>query len=163
MRSVPAEHRTELVAPLVHFLQFAFDVLDVRSKGFDLLVHARLRSRDGVGKFGDVVRNLTDHSFERTERLEVIPEVFEFVVQRGRFLRVRRDEVLQVVQLRFEFVEGGIEFAQFVQPPGFYRKRPATDAPDGPVYLAGEYTAWSSIQGAIESGRAAARAVLDSE
>ena len=56
-----------------------------------------------------------------------------------------------------------IEFAQFVQPPGFYRKRPATDAPDGPVYLAGEYTAWSSIQGAIESGRAAARAVLDSE
>ncbi|MEM4782317.1 MAG: FAD-dependent oxidoreductase, partial [Halalkalicoccus sp.] len=28
------------------------------------------------------------------------------------------------------------------------------------VYLAGEYTEWSSIQGALESGRTAADAVL---
>jgi phytoene dehydrogenase-like protein len=54
-----------------------------------------------------------------------------------------------------------IPFAQFAQPPGFYRDLPSTDAPDGPVYLAGDYTNWSSIQGALESGRTAARAVLD--
>jgi len=33
------------------------------------------------------------------------------------------------------------------------------DDPAGPVFLAGDYTEWSSIQGAMESGRAAARAV----
>jgi phytoene dehydrogenase-like protein len=54
-----------------------------------------------------------------------------------------------------------IEFAQFVQPPGFYHDLPAADAPDGEVYLAGDYTRWSSIHGALESGREAARAVLD--
>jgi phytoene dehydrogenase-like protein len=55
-----------------------------------------------------------------------------------------------------------IEFAQLVQPPGFYHDRPTTDSPDEEVYLAGEYTNWSSIQGAMESGREAAGVVLDS-
>ena len=55
-----------------------------------------------------------------------------------------------------------IEFAQFDQPPGFRAALPAVDAPDGPVVLAGDYTRWSSIQGALESGRVAAGAALDS-
>jgi phytoene dehydrogenase-like protein len=54
-----------------------------------------------------------------------------------------------------------IGFAQFGQPPGFYRELPAVDAPAGPVVLAGDYTRWSSIQGAMESGREAARAVRE--
>ncbi|MFW5963788.1 MAG: FAD-dependent oxidoreductase [Natronomonas sp.] len=53
-----------------------------------------------------------------------------------------------------------IEFAQFAQPPGFRSSLPAVDAPEGPVYLAGDYTQWSSIQGALESGKRAADAVL---
>jgi len=53
-----------------------------------------------------------------------------------------------------------IPFAQFAQPPGFREDLPAVDAPAGPVYLAGDYTRWSSIQGALESGRVAAEAVL---
>jgi glycine/D-amino acid oxidase-like deaminating enzyme len=56
-----------------------------------------------------------------------------------------------------------IEFAQFDQPPGFYDRLPAADAPHGPVYLAGDYTRWSSIQGALESGREAALAVRGAE
>jgi protoporphyrinogen oxidase len=52
-----------------------------------------------------------------------------------------------------------IPFAQFDQPPGFREGLPAVDDPDGPVYLAGDYTEWSSIQGALESGLHAARAV----
>ncbi len=52
-----------------------------------------------------------------------------------------------------------IEFAQFAQPPGFRAALPAVDAPDGPLVLAGGYTSWSSIQGAMESGRRAARVV----
>jgi phytoene dehydrogenase-like protein len=55
-----------------------------------------------------------------------------------------------------------IEFAQFVQPPGFRANLPAIDAPDGPLFLAGEYTRWSSIQGAMESGHRAAEAVAES-
>jgi len=51
-----------------------------------------------------------------------------------------------------------IRFAQFAQPPGAHDGLPAVDAPDGPVLLAGEYTEWSSIQGAFESGRRAAAA-----
>ena len=54
-----------------------------------------------------------------------------------------------------------IEFAQFAQPPGFRTELPRTDAPEGPVYLAGDYTQWSSIQGALSSGRRAATALLD--
>jgi phytoene dehydrogenase-like protein len=54
-----------------------------------------------------------------------------------------------------------IAFAQFDQPPGFRAALPAVDAPDGPVVLAGDYTRWSSIQGALESGQIAAGAALD--
>ena len=54
-----------------------------------------------------------------------------------------------------------IPFAQFDQPPGVHDTLPDADAPDGPIYLAGDYTRWSSIQGAMASGRDAANAVLD--
>jgi len=53
-----------------------------------------------------------------------------------------------------------IEFAQFAQPPGVHDDLPDTRDPAGPVYLAGDYTAWSSIQGAMRSGREAAEAVV---
>jgi phytoene dehydrogenase-like protein len=49
-----------------------------------------------------------------------------------------------------------IDVAQFDQQPGFRADLPAVDAPEGPVVLAGDYTRWSSIQGALESGRVAA-------
>jgi phytoene dehydrogenase-like protein len=52
-----------------------------------------------------------------------------------------------------------IPFAQFAQPPGSHETLPDTDDPEGPVYLAGDYTRWSSIQGALESGKRAATAV----
>jgi len=55
-----------------------------------------------------------------------------------------------------------IDFAQVAQPPGFRGNLPAIDAPDGRVVLAGDYTRWSSIQGALESGRRAALVVSDS-
>lgn len=54
-----------------------------------------------------------------------------------------------------------IEFAQFAQPPRIHDGLPDVRDPDGPVYLAGDYTRWSSIQGAMESGRQAAKAVLE--
>ncbi|ESP89313.1 NAD(P)/FAD-dependent oxidoreductase [Candidatus Halobonum tyrrellensis] len=53
-----------------------------------------------------------------------------------------------------------LRFAQFDQPPGVHPDLPDVTAPDGPVFLAGEYTAWSSIQGAMASGRSAAEALL---
>jgi phytoene dehydrogenase-like protein len=53
-----------------------------------------------------------------------------------------------------------IEFAQFAQPPGVHDDLPDTRDPNGPVYLAGDYTTWSSIQGAMRSGREAAEAVV---
>ncbi|WP_434522488.1 NAD(P)/FAD-dependent oxidoreductase [Halorubrum sp. AS12] len=46
-----------------------------------------------------------------------------------------------------------IRFAQFAQPPGVHETLPAPDDPEGPIVLAGDYTEWSSIQGALESGR----------
>jgi len=52
-----------------------------------------------------------------------------------------------------------IAFAQFDQPPGAHAGLPAAESPPGPVFLAGDYTRWSSIQGALRSGRAAAQAV----
>ena len=55
-----------------------------------------------------------------------------------------------------------IEFAQFAQPPGSHAALPESDAPEGPIYLAGEYTRWSSIQGALESGQLAAETVFQS-
>ena len=51
-----------------------------------------------------------------------------------------------------------IPFAQFAQPPGVHADLPTPDEPEGPVVLAGDYTEWSSIQGALESGRRAASA-----
>jgi phytoene dehydrogenase-like protein len=54
-----------------------------------------------------------------------------------------------------------IPFAQFAQPPGFTESRPRVDDPEGPVFLAGEYTEWSSIQGAMVSGRRGARATAN--
>ncbi len=54
-----------------------------------------------------------------------------------------------------------IEFAQFAQPPGFRDRLPDPRDPDGPVYLAGDYTQWSSIQGAMKSGRLAAKAAIE--
>jgi phytoene dehydrogenase-like protein len=54
-----------------------------------------------------------------------------------------------------------VAFAQFDQPPGFREGLPDPTTPEGPVVLAGEYTQWSSIQGAMEGGRAAADAVED--
>ncbi|MFC6943194.1 NAD(P)/FAD-dependent oxidoreductase [Salinirubellus sp. GCM10025818] len=53
-----------------------------------------------------------------------------------------------------------VEFAQFVQPPGFRDSLPTAREPGGDVYLAGDFTRWSSIQGALSSGRAASEAVL---
>ena len=49
-----------------------------------------------------------------------------------------------------------IPFAQFAQPPGVHATLPDADDPEGPVVLAGEYTEWSAIQGAMESGTRAA-------
>ncbi|MDZ7746261.1 MAG: NAD(P)/FAD-dependent oxidoreductase [Halobacteriales archaeon] len=48
-----------------------------------------------------------------------------------------------------------VEFAQFPQPPGYRSSLPAPNAPEGNVVLAGDYTRWCSIQGALESGRIA--------
>ena len=54
-----------------------------------------------------------------------------------------------------------IPFAQFDQPPGIHDRLPDVRDPEGQIYLAGDYTRWSSIQGAMESGRQAAGAVLE--
>jgi len=53
-----------------------------------------------------------------------------------------------------------VPFAQFDQPPGIHDRLPDTRAPAGPVYLAGDYTRWSAIEGAMASGRDAARALV---
>ncbi|GAB6878924.1 NAD(P)/FAD-dependent oxidoreductase [Halorubrum gandharaense] len=53
-----------------------------------------------------------------------------------------------------------VRFAQFAQPPGIHDNLPDPDDPEGPVVLAGDYTEWSSIQGALESGRRASEAAL---
>lgn len=54
-----------------------------------------------------------------------------------------------------------VDFAQFEQPPGVHETLPSNDAPDGNVFLAGDYTHDSSINGAMLSGRRAA-ALVDS-
>jgi phytoene dehydrogenase-like protein len=51
--------------------------------------------------------------------------------------------------------------AQLAQPPGFRSRTPDPAAPAGPIVLAGDYTRWSSIQGALESGRRAANLVVE--
>lgn len=53
-----------------------------------------------------------------------------------------------------------IEFGQFAQPPGIHADLPNVDAPEGRCYLAGEYTRWSALSAALDSGRDAARQVL---
>jgi phytoene dehydrogenase-like protein len=53
-----------------------------------------------------------------------------------------------------------LPFSQFAQPPGFFTDLPGVRDPGDRVYLAGEYTEWSSIQGALESGRTAAESVV---
>lgn len=52
-----------------------------------------------------------------------------------------------------------IRHAQFAQPPGIHETLPDPRAPEGAVYLAGDYTRDSSINGALASGRDAAIAV----
>lgn len=68
---------------------------------------------------------------------------------------------------RFEDLEhehtDRVEFAQFAQPPGFRDGLPGVRTPGGPVYLAGDYTSWSSIHAALDSGRRAAAAVLEDQ
>jgi phytoene dehydrogenase-like protein len=54
-----------------------------------------------------------------------------------------------------------IPYSQFAQPPGVHETLPDARDPGGAVYLAGDYTHSSSINGAMESGRAAARAVVN--
>ncbi|MFC7115102.1 NAD(P)/FAD-dependent oxidoreductase [Natronoarchaeum sp. GCM10025703] len=53
-----------------------------------------------------------------------------------------------------------VPFAQFRQPPGSLSDLPNVDDPAGRCYLAGDYTRWSAINGAMESGKDAAQAVL---
>ena len=54
-----------------------------------------------------------------------------------------------------------IPFAQFAQPPGMHDDLPSVRDGGDSVYLASEYTEWSSIQGAMQSGRKAAAAALE--
>jgi phytoene dehydrogenase-like protein len=78
--------------------------------------------------------------------------------------RVRR-------QMQVWFREGRVEewrwlrtmkipMAQFRQPPGLAEKLPGPRTAIGGLFLAGDYTRHSSVQGALESGRLAAEAVL---
>jgi phytoene dehydrogenase-like protein len=53
-----------------------------------------------------------------------------------------------------------IPFAQFAQPPGVFKRLPANTTRTAGLFLAGEYTESSSIHGALESGEAAAQAVI---
>ena len=53
-----------------------------------------------------------------------------------------------------------ISFAQFAQPAGIFDKLPDNRTDIEGLYLAGEYTRSSSIQGAMHSGEHAAREIL---
>ncbi|WP_101296315.1 NAD(P)/FAD-dependent oxidoreductase [Halegenticoccus soli] len=53
-----------------------------------------------------------------------------------------------------------VPFAQFAQPPGVYDRLPDARAAGGRTYLAGEYTKWSSIQGAMQSAHEAVDAIV---
>jgi phytoene dehydrogenase-like protein len=53
-----------------------------------------------------------------------------------------------------------VPFAQFRQPPGFVAHLPRNRTETLGLYLAGEYTVDSSINGAIQSGTNAASAIL---
>lgn len=54
-----------------------------------------------------------------------------------------------------------IRFSQFKQTPGIFATLPSNTLPTKGLFLAGEYTESSSIQGAITSGEKAAQAVLE--
>lgn len=53
-----------------------------------------------------------------------------------------------------------IPFAQFAQPPGVFDELPGNNTDVEGLWLAGEYTQSSSIQGAMHSGEHAANAIL---
>jgi phytoene dehydrogenase-like protein len=53
-----------------------------------------------------------------------------------------------------------IKFAQFRQPPSVFATLPPNATPTAGLFLAGEYTESSSINGAMQSGAKAAQAVL---
>lgn len=53
-----------------------------------------------------------------------------------------------------------LPFAQLAQPPGFFDALPSHTTLTSGLYLAGEYTSASTIQGAMHSGEDAARTVL---
>ena len=52
-----------------------------------------------------------------------------------------------------------VPFAQYAQPPGIHETLPDVTSPPGQVFLAGDITMDSSINGALRSGRLAAEAV----
>ncbi len=56
-----------------------------------------------------------------------------------------------------------IPFAQFAQPPGIFDELPPNRTDIEGLYIAGEYTQSSSIQGAMHSGEHAAKALLKAE
>lgn len=56
-----------------------------------------------------------------------------------------------------------VPFAQYEQPPGVHETLPAVDDPTGSVYLAGDITTDSSINGALRSGRVVAETVRATE
>ena len=53
-----------------------------------------------------------------------------------------------------------VPFSQFAQPPGIHERLPRNRTAIPGLYLAGEYTEDSSINGAMRSGEAAAGAAL---
>jgi phytoene dehydrogenase-like protein len=53
-----------------------------------------------------------------------------------------------------------VPFAQFRQPPGYLAQLPRNRTSTRGLYLAGEYTVDSSINGALRSGIEAATAIL---
>ena len=53
-----------------------------------------------------------------------------------------------------------IPFSQFNQKPGIFEHLPANTTPIKGLFLAGEYTQSSSIQGTMHSGEYAAQAIL---
>ncbi len=54
-----------------------------------------------------------------------------------------------------------IPFSQFAQPPGIFQHLPSNTSDTEGLYLASEATSSSSIQGAMSSGEAVARHILD--
>jgi phytoene dehydrogenase-like protein len=93
------------------------------------------------------VLDLSDQDDERMARrcLAELAEWFpEHNLSRWRFLRCYR-----------------IPFSQFAQKPGVFDHLPGNRTSLKGLYLAGEYTQSSSIQGALESGVQAARAILE--